>query len=355
MGDMVKGNIAMAESALRAGVEVYAGYPITPSTEVMEYLSGRMPELGRTFIQAESELAAINMVMGVSSCGRRVLTASSGPGISLKQEGISYMAQLNSPAVILNVVRWGNGLGALNGSQTDYLRETRGGGNGDYRCIVLSPSTIQEGVDLIYEAFDLAEKYRCIVEIMTESGLGQMMEPCEYPEFREIKKCGWGLDGTYKVKRGDFLGRDLKKESDAYMEKVRAMRENEQRWQSEFTDDAEYVFVSFGLPGRATDGIVRELRAQGEKVGLIRPISLWPYPEKAFEALAKANPNVKGFITVETNGEGQMADDVALCAKKYGFGAVPVYALAYVCDIPKDDTVKADYAKIKAGEIKGVY
>lgn len=355
MGDMVKGNIAMAEAAMRAGVEVYAGYPITPSTEVMEYLSGRMPELGRTFIQAESELAAINMVMGVSACGRRVLTASSGPGISLKQEGISYMAQMNLPTVILNVVRWGNGLGALNGSQTDYHRETRGGGNGDYRNIILCPSTVQEAVDMMYEAFDIAEKYRCIVEIMTESGLGQMMEPCEYPKFREIKKCAWGLDGTYKVKRGDFLGRNLKKESDEYMEKVRAMRENEQRWEARYTDDAEYVFVAYGLPGRAAEGVVNELRAVGEKVGFIRPITAWPYPEKAFEEIAEKNAALKGFITVETNGEGQMVDDVALCAKKYGMGGVPVYALAYVCDIPKDDAVKADYARIKAGEIKEVY
>lgn len=355
MGDMVKGNIAMAEAAMRAGVEVYAGYPITPSTEVMEYLSGRMPELGRTFIQAESELAAINMVMGVSACGRRVLTASSGPGISLKQEGISYMAQMNFPAVILNVVRWGNGLGALNGSQTDYHRETRGGGNGDYRMIVLSPSSIQEGVDLIYQAFDIAEKYRCIVEIMTESGLGQMMEPCEYPPFREITKCSWGLDGSYKVHRGDFLGRNLKKESDEYMDKLRAMRENEQRWDARYTEDAEYVFVAFGLPGRAIEGVVEELRSAGEKVGFIRPISLWPYPEKAFAKLAESNPGVKGFITVETNGEGQMVDDVAIYAKKYGMGSVPVYALAYVCDIPKDDSVKADYEKIKAGELKEVY
>ncbi len=355
MGDMVKGNIAMAEAAMRAGVVVYAGYPITPSTEVMEYLSGRMPELGRTFIQAESELAAINMVLGVGACGRRVLTASSGPGISLKQEGISYMAQMNFPAVILNVVRWGNGLGALNGSQTDYLRETRGGGNGDYRNIVLCPSTIQEGVDLMYEAFDIAERYRCIVEIMTESGLGQMMEPCEYPEFRELGKCSWGLDGTYKVRRGDFLGRDLVKESDVYMEKLRAMRENEQRWQELYTEDAEYVFVAIGLPGRAAEGIVRELREKGEKVGLIRPISVWPYPDKAFAELAAKNPGVKGFITVETNGEGQMVDDVALCAKRHGMGTVPVYALAYVCDIPKDEAVKRDFARIKAGEVKEVY
>ena len=277
MGDMVKGNIAMAEAAMRAGVVVYAGYPITPSTEVMEYLSGRMPELGRTFIQAESELAAINMVLGVGACGRRVLTASSGPGILLKQEGISYIC------------------------------------------------------------------------------LGQMMEPCEYPEFRELGKCSWGLDGTYKVRRGDFLGRDLVKESDVYMEKLRAMRENEQRWQELYTEDAEYVFVAIGLPGRAAEGIVRELREKGEKVGLIRPISVWPYPDKAFAELAAKNPGVKGFITVETNGEGQMVDDVALCAKRHGMGAVPVYALAYVCDIPKDEAVKRDFARIKAGEVKEVY
>lgn len=355
MGDMVKGNIAMAEAAMRAGAEIFAGYPITPSTEVMEYLSGRMPELGRCFLQAESELAAINIVLGVGATGRRVLTASSGPGISLKQEGISYMQQMNFPAVILNVVRWGNGLGALNGSQTDYHRETRGGGNGDYRNLVLCPSTVQEGVDLIYEAFDLAEKYRVVVEIMTESGLGQMMEPCEYPAFREITKQSWGLDGTYKVKRGDFLGRDLVAESNTYMEKVRAMREAEQRWEMKYTEDADYVFVAIGLPGRAVEGVVDQLRAAGEKVGYIRPISVWPFPEKAFRELAAKNRGLKGLISVETNGEGQMVDDVALCAKKFGLGQVPVYALAYVCDIPKDDAVRADFARIKAGEIKEVY
>lgn len=354
MGDMVKGNIAMAEAAVRAGIEVYAGYPITPSTDVMEYLSDRLPELGRQFIQAESEIAAINMVMGVSACGRRVLTASSGPGISLKQEGISYMAQMNFPAVLLNVVRWGNGLGALNGSQTDYLRETRGGGNGDYRNIVLCPSTIQEAVDLIYISFDLAEKYRSIVQVMTESGLGQMMEPCDYPEFKEITKCDWGLDGTYAVKRGDFLGRDLAAESEEYMSKVRLMRENEQRWEAKYTEDAEYVFVSIGLPGRAVQGLVEQMRQEGKKVGYIRPISVWPFPAKAFEPL-RDNKNLKGFISVETNGEGQMVEDVALTVKKCGMGTMPVYALPYVFDVPKDDAILKDFAKILSGEIKEVY
>jgi 2-oxoglutarate ferredoxin oxidoreductase subunit alpha len=355
MGDMVKGNNAIAEAAVRAGAEIYAGYPITPSTETMEYLSGRMPELGRTFIQAESELAGINIILGASACGHRVFTASSGPGISLKQEGISYLNQNSFPAVILNVVRWGNGLGALNGSQTDYHRETRGGGNGDYRNIILCPSTVQEAVDLTYEAFDIADKYRCIVEIMTESGLGQMMEPCEYPEFRELKKADWGLDGTYKKKRGDFLGRDLKKESEDYMSKVREMRANEQRWEEKYTDDAEYIFVAFGLPGRAVQGLVEEMRSEGEKVGYVRPITAWPYPEKAFERIASVSSGLKGFITVETNGEGMMVDDVAIYAKKYGMGSVPVYALPYVCDIPKDDDVRRDFGKIRSGEIKEVY
>ena len=355
MGDMIKGNIAVAEAAVRAGIEVYAGYPITPSTEVMEYLSSRLPELGRTFIQAESELSAINMVMGVSACGRRVLTASSGPGISLKQEGISYMAQMNYPCVILNVVRWGNGLGSLDGAQTNYLRETRGGGNGDYRNIVLCPSTVQETVDLMYEAFDLAEKYRCIVVVMTDSSLGQMMEPCEMPEFRPITKCSWGLDGTYKIKRPDFLGRDIPAESEAYMAKVRSMRENEQRWEAYGTQDAEYVFVAYGMCGRVMNGLVRQLRQAGEKVGLVRPITAWPFPEKAFEALKAQNPSLRGLISVETNGEGQMVEDVALSAKKYGLGSVPVYALAYACGVPKDDVVTADFASIKTGQIKEVF
>ena len=351
MGDMIKGNEAVAEAALRAGAEVYAGYPITPSTEVMEYLSSRMDEIGRTFIQAESELSAINMVMGVAACGRRVLTASSGPGISLKQEGISYMAQYEFPCVILNVVRWGNGLGALDGSQTDYLRETRGGGNGDYRNIVLCPSTVQESVDLTYEAFDIADKYRNVVVVMTDSGLGQMMEPCEFPEFKTIQKQAWGLDGTFKTPRPDFLGRNLKSESDQYINKVKLMRENEQRWESEFTEDADYIFVAYGLPGRAVKGITKELREAGQKVGYIRPITAWPYPVKAFE---KINKDVKGFITVENNGEGQMAEDVALTAKKLNLN-VPIYALPYVCGVPKDEVVKADYMKIKSGDIKEVF
>lgn len=355
MGDMVKGNIAIAEAAVRAGIEVYAGYPITPSTEVMEYLSGRLPELGRTFIQAESELSAINIALGVSACGRRVLTASSGPGMSLKQEGISYMNQYNYPCVILNVVRWGAGLGSLDGAQTDYLRSTRGGGNGDYRDIVLCPSTVQESVDLMYEAFDIAEKYRCIVEVMTDSGLGQMMEPCEYPEFREITKCDWGLDGTYKVKRSDFLNRNIVAEAREQIRKIDLMRQNEQRWESIMTADAEYIFVAFGMCGRVMKGLVKQMRASGEKVGLIRPITAWPFPEKAFAELKNDNPDFKAFITVETNGEGQMAEDVAIFSRKHGLRQQPIYVLPYCCGVPKDQDIMADFAKVKSGEIQEVF
>ena len=214
---------------------------------------------------------------------------------------------------------------------------------------------MQESVDLMYEAFDISERYRCIVEIMTDSGLGQMMEPCDMPAFREIKKCDWGLDGTYKVRRPDFLGRNIPAESETYMQKVRLMRENEQRWVSTDVEDADYVFVAFGMCGRVMTGLIGELRKKGYKVGLIRPISAWPFPEKAFEELKAKNPNVKGFITVETNGEGQMAEDVAIYTRKHGLGAAPIYALAYACGVPKDDVVTADFEKILAGEIKEVF
>lgn len=261
------------------------------------------------------------------------------------------MAQYELPCVILNVVRWGNGLGALDGSQTDYLRETRGGGNGDYRNIVLCPATVQESVDLMYEAFDLAEKYRNPVVVMTDSGLGQMMEPCEYPEFREITKCSWGLDGKFRTPRADFLGRNLKAESDEYMKKVHAMRANEQRWEAEGIEDADYVFVAYGLPGRVVRGMVRSMRKQGEKVGYIRPITAWPYPEEAFK---QVNPEVRGFISVENNGEGQMVEDVALTAKRLKLN-VPIYVLPYVCGVPKDAELEKDYLEIKAGKRKEVY
>lgn len=349
---MMKGNVALAEAAVRYGVRFYAGYPITPSSEIMEYLSWRLDEVGGNFVQAESELAGINMVIGAASCGVRALTASSGPGISLKQEGVSTLSDEELSAVVINMVRYGNGLGTLYSSQTDYLRETRGGGHGDYRCIVLSPSSIQEAVELLGLAYDLAEKYRVVSVLMSEGALGQMMEPVELPDFIEPKRNPWGFDGKYSYKKIGIFDRDSRAESVLLREKYDTICENEQRWEDEGIEDADYVFVSYGLPGRSTLGAVRELRKEGHKVGLIRPITTWPFPHKAF---SKINPDVKGIITVEANATGQLIDDVALATKKALENNVDTFALTYVYGVPAIKSIKADYEKIANGQGKVAY
>ena len=317
-------------------------------------------------MQAESELTGINMVYGASSCGVRVLTASSGPGISLKQEGISVLSDEELPALVINVVRYGNGLGTLAGicdrfrhelgtlfsSQCDYLRETRGGGNGDYRCIVLCPSSIQEAVDMVSIAYELGEKYRVVVVMMTEGALGQMMEPVTLPEFQEPKRNYWGFDGKYSYKKIGIFDRDSKKEAVELNKKYAEIKANEQRWEEEGIEDADYVFVAYGVPGRSTLGAIRELRAEGHKVGLIRPITAWPFPEKAFEHI---NKNVKGIITVEANATGQLVDDAALFTKKVLRADIRVYALPFVYGVPPIREIKAKFAQILAGEIKEVY
>lgn len=351
MGDMVKGNVAFAEAALRAGMDLFAGYPITPSTEIMEQLSWRAEECGAQFIQAENEISAINIVMGAAACGKRALTASSGPGMSLKQEGLSYMADYGLYCVVIDCVRFGTGLGSLDGAQTDYLRDTRGGGQGDYMNIVLAPYSIQEAVDLIYDSFELAEKYRTSVIIMTEGTLGQMMEPCEYPPFKKGEIQPWAFDGKYTNKRKPRALRSFPAEQAAFRAMKAEIIANEQRYESDALEDADYVFVSYGLPGRATIGAVKELQKRGEKVAYIRPISVSPFPEDAFK---KINPKVKGIITVETNIDGQMNVDAALCTKKY-VGNVPVYTLAYINGVPKLRTICRDFEDIKAGKIKEVY
>lgn len=353
MGDMIKGNVAIAEAAVRAGVKMYAGYPITPSSEIMEYLAKRLPELGRSFIQAESELSAINMVMGAAACGARALTASSGPGMSLKQEGISCISDEELACVVVNVVRYGNGLGTLYSAQCDYFRETRGGGNGDYRCIVLTPSSIQEAVELMFTAYELAEKYRIVTVFMTEGALGQMMEPCDMPGFIEPAKHGWGFDGKYSYKKIGIFDRDSRAEAVMLNQKHETIKANEQRWEAEHLADAEYVFVAYGLPGRAVKGAVRELRQTGQKVGFIRPITTWPFPEKAFR---DAHPLVKGFITVEANATGQLVDDVALTVKsQIRDRYVPTYCLPCVYGIPTLKFIKDGLALIQGGELKERY
>ncbi|NLY09453.1 MAG: 3-methyl-2-oxobutanoate dehydrogenase subunit beta [Tissierellia bacterium] len=347
MSDMIKGNVAIAEAAIRAGARLYAGYPITPSTDIMEYMSWRMQEVGGAFIQAESEIAGINMIIGGSACGVRSITASSGPGISLKQEGVSVLSDEQHPALIVNVVRYGSGIGTLHSAQCDYLRETRGGGNGDYRCIVLCPSSIQEAVDLVVLGFDLAEKYRMVTVLMTEGALGQMMEPCELPPMQEPKRFPWGMDGHYTNKKIGIFDRDSRKEAVEILEKYARVKEHEQRWESGYLEDAEYVLVAFGLPGRATIGAVKNLRAKGEKVGFIRPITAWPFPEKAFRELNI--DTLKGLITVEANATGQLVEDVALTAKKVIKENVPVYFNAHVFGVPSPAEIEKDYYDIKEG------
>jgi 2-oxoglutarate ferredoxin oxidoreductase subunit alpha len=352
MSKMMNGQVAIAESAIRAGARLYAGYPITPSTEIMEYASWRMAEVGGTFIQAESEIAGIYMVMGGLAAGVRSFTASSGPGISLKQEAISVIADEQLPGVIINVVRYGSGIGTLTTGQSDYLRDTRGGGNGDYRTIVLCPESIQEASDLTVLAFDLAEKYRMVSMLMTEGALAQMKEPCTLPEMQEPKKFPWGFDGKYTNKKIGIFDRNSIIEAKEMQEKYKLVKDNEQRWESKYVEDADYVFVAYGLPARSTKGAVEELRAEGHKVGYIRVITAWPFPENAFK---EVNENVKGFISIEANATGQLIDDIALTAKRLGRGNVPVYCEPHILGVPSTKAIREDFAKVVSGEMKEVY
>jgi len=352
MEDMIKGNHVFAEAALRAGARFYAGYPITPSTEIMEYLSFRMEEVGGVFIQAESEQSSMNILTGASASGVRCFTASSSVGMTLKQEAISHMADSDLPFLAINVVRYGNGLGNLQTGQSDYFRDTRGGGSGDYRNFVLSPYSLQESVDLIAHAFDLADKYRMGAILHTEASLGQMMEPCSFPEMRTVEKRPDAIDGTYSQERISPLFRDRFAEAIEMKERYERAKENEQMWKDEYLEDADYVFVAYGLAGRSAMGAVEKLREEGHKVGFIRPITLWPFPEKAF---AKVNPNVKGYISLEENATGQMVDDIALTLKKTDQRDKPVYCFTYASCIPTMKRIKADFTKVANGEIKEVY
>lgn len=313
---LMKGNEALAEVALAAGCRFYSGYPITPQTEILEYLSWRMEEVGGEFIQAESELSGINMVLGAAAAGGRALTSSSGPGFSLKQEGISYLVAADLPAVVVNVMRIGSGLGDIAQGQGDYWQLTKGGGHGDYHTIVLAPASVQENSDFMPLAFDLAEKYRHPVLIASDAAIGQMIEGVELPEPKEhdIDKFDWSIKGC---KQGD----DHKKIQNIYYtntdyenylrNKYREMEENEQRYEAIQTEDAELVLVAYGISSRVSTEAVEIAREQGIKLGLIRPITLYPFPVKAFENL----PKVKAFLTVEMNILGQMTDDVHMASK----------------------------------------
>ena len=290
---LLKGNEALAEAALAAGCRFYSGYPITPQTEILEYLSWRMEDVGGVFIQAESELAGVNMVLGAAAAGARALTTSSGPGFSLKQEGISYLVAADLPAVIVDVMRIGSGLGDIAQGQGDYWQLTRGGGHGDYHTLVLAPASVQENANMMAEAFDLAEKYRHPVLIASDAAIGQMIEAVEIPEFVEhdINKYDWTIKGCKK-------GCEQRKIQNVYYthpdyegylsSKYAQMEEEEQRYENIQVDDAEVVLVAYGISSRVSREAVEIARAQGFKLGLIRPITLWPFPKKAFEEAKEA-------------------------------------------------------------------
>ncbi len=309
------GNEAIAEAAIRAGCEAYFGYPITPQTELLEWMSRRMPELGRAFVQAEAELAAINMVYGAACTGARVMTSSSSPGISLMQEGLSYIAGTEIPMVLVNVMRGGPGLGNIAPSQGDYNQICKGGGHGDYHPIVLAPASVQEAVDLLPLCFDLAEKYLNIACLLLDGSIGQMMEPVELPPMRELKHkdYAWSTTGA--------MGRERHVLTSIYLEPVdeektnlrllkrwQDVQQNELRYKEYFLDDAEIVVIGFGTAGRIALSAVRAARAQGIKVGLFRPVTVAPFP---YEKVTELATRAKSILVVEMNS-GQMLEDVRL-------------------------------------------
>lgn len=319
--ELWKGNEAIAEAAIRAGCDCFFGYPITPQSEVPEYMSLHMPQHGRVFVQSESEVAAINMVYGAAASGMRAMTSSSSPGISLKQEGITYMAGAELPCVIVNCMRGGPGLGTIQPAQGDYFQATRGGGNGDYRTVVLAPSNIQEAVDFTQEAFDIADQYRNPVMVVCDGLIGQMMEPIEWHEVpkRKLPPKDWAASGRGKRDHNNvinslYMDPDVCDQHNRNLDKKYAeMTANEVRWDMVTCDDAEVVIVAYGTPARIAISALEVLRAEGIKAGLFRPVTLWPYPEKALHDLA-ASSHVKALLTVEMS-MGQMIDDVRLAVE----------------------------------------
>ena len=315
---LMKGNEAIAEAAIRAGCRHYFGYPITPQTEIAAYMAKKMPKIGGVFLQAESEVASINMVYGAAAAGMRVMTSSSSPGISLKAEGLSYIAGSDIPALVVNVQRGGPGLGGIQPSQSDYFQATKGGGHGDYRMIVLAPASVQEMASLTMKGFELADKYLMTSMILADGTIGQMMEPItfEESELQDFEK-PWALTGTeckrpHNVVNSLYLKPDeLEKKNFERYERYKLVEENEAMWEEYMMDDAEYCVVAFGIASRVAKNAVVAARAEGIKVGLIRPITLWPFPKAAF---AKVQDRVKAYISVELS-MGQMIEDIRLATE----------------------------------------
>lgn len=319
---LMKGNEALAEAMIRSGCDAYFGYPITPQSEVLEYLMEQQPQkrTGMVVLQAESEVAAINMVHGAAGTGKRVMTTSSSPGISLMQETISYMASAEIPCVIANVVRGGPGLGTIQPSQADYFQATKGGGHGDYNMIVLAPATVQEMVNFVKEGFELSEKYRMPVMILADGAIGQMMEKIELfeqiPRKTEDQLADWATKGRKDRKLRNFITslhiqpEKMEVVNQKLQEKYRKIEANEVKYETHNIEDAEYIFTGFGLGARICSKATQIAREKGYKVGVIRPLTVWPFPYKVYRDLA-ATGKIKGIIDIEMNA-GQMREDVQL-------------------------------------------
>ena len=315
---LMKGNEAIAEAAIRAGCRHYFGYPITPQTEIAAYMAKKMPKIGGVFLQAESEIASINMVYGAAAAGVRVMTSSSSPGISLKAEGLSYIAGSDVPALVVNVQRGGPGLGGIQPSQSDYFQATKGGGHGDYRMIVLAPASVQEMASLTIKGFNLADKYLMTSMILADGTIGQMMEPITFEDADiEVYEKPWALTGTKCERKHNIVNSlylkpdELEIKNFQRFERYKMVEENEAMWEEYMMDDAEICIVAFGIASRVAKNAIIAARKEGIKVGLIRPITLWPFPKAP---IAAAADKVKGFISVELS-MGQMIEDVKLASQ----------------------------------------
>ena len=347
---LMKGNEAIAEAAIKAGCRHYFGYPITPQTEIAAYMAKKMPKIGGVFLQAESEIASINMVYGAAAAGMRVMTSSSSPGISLKAEGLSYIAGSDVPALVVNVQRGGPGLGGIQPSQSDYFQATKGGGHGDYRMIVLAPASVQEMASLTIKGFELADKYLMTSMILADGTIGQMMEPITFEDTEStVYEKPWALTGTeckrpHNVVNSLYLKpEELEKKNFERFEKYKEVEANEAMWEEYMMDDADICVVAFGIASRVSKNAVIAAREMGIKVGMIRPITIWPFPAKP---LAEAADKVKSFLSVELS-MGQMIEDVKLateCKK-------PVYLCNRVGGmIPTPEQVLESIKKMAGGE-----
>lgn len=348
---LMKGNEALAEAGIRAGCMHYFGYPITPQNEIAAYMSKRMPKVGGTYLQAESEIAAANMVLGAAAAGVRTMTSSSSPGISLKAEALSYIAGSDLPCVVVNVQRGGPGLGGIQPAQADYNQATKALGHGDFRFIVFAPNSVQEMVNTVYDAFEISEKYRVPAMILADGLLGQMMEPVQFPEDTNVKISDkeWALTG-HKNERKNNIITSLALKAEVLEEKVREryaryaeIEENEVKYEAYNTDDAELVIVAYGATSRIASTAIDNARKRGYKVGLLRPTTLWPYPKKAIESLSK---RVKGILVVEMS-MGQMVDDVKLAVN----GNIPVHFFGRTGGVvPSPEEILAQIKTVIEGE-----